>query len=77
MNTALQAHLADLVPVLRQLNAAARQLAASLPGPAHPVSPTPSVDEALADINAAIDAYCAVSIEHSDILGPETPTAQG
>lgn len=61
-------HLTALVPVLRSLNEATQKLAAALPGPAHPISGTPTVDEALTDVNAAIDAYCSVSLEHSGML---------
>lgn len=61
-------HLTDLLPVLRDLNAAAQRLAAALPGPAHPVDGAPSVAQALADIEAAIDDYCAVSVQHSGIF---------
>lgn len=65
---AMLAQLTDLLPVLNSLNEATRRLAAALPGPAHPVYGAPSVDEALAEVNAAIDDYCAVSLEHSGLL---------
>lgn len=65
---AMFAQLTDLLPVMRSLNEATRRLAAALPGPAHPVSGAPTVDEALAEVNAAIDDYCAVSLNHSGLL---------
>lgn len=74
MNEETIRHLADLLPVLRELNRATQRLAASLPGPAHPVAGSgstgdevPSVDIALAEVNAAIDAYCEVSVAHSGL----------
>lgn len=67
--------LTALLPVLRELNRATQRLAAAVPGPAHPFdagtadgAARPTVDEALAEVNAAIDAYCAVAIEHSGIV---------
>lgn len=69
MDDEMVRHLTDLLPVLRDLNRAARRLATSLPGPDHSLEGAPTVEEALAEVNAAIDAYCSVSLEHSGLVG--------
>lgn len=65
------AHLTALLPVLRELNRATQRLAMALPGQAHPVGEAPTVDQALSEVNAAIDDYCAVTLEYSGILPPD------
>ena len=62
----LRAHLEDLLPVLRALNTAASQLVEALPQSGL------AVHDALAEVNAAIDAYCTVTLEHSGLLVADT-----
>lgn len=61
----MRAQLEALLPVMRALNAAANRLVEALPQSGEAVS------DALVDVNAAIDDYCSVSLEHSGLLNPQ------
>lgn len=58
----MQAQLKALLPVMRALNTAAMHLAEALP------QSRTAVSEALVEVNAAIDDYCSVTLEHSGLL---------